>query len=274
MKPEAFSGKIELIDSLLRRASQHRRSEKHEEFIEFISRFRHYSFFNATLVYIQNPKVSFFGTDSFWKNKFKRKVNPDAKPYIILMPGGPIGFVYDVFETNGEESAYDFINLGAYKYIYETKGHLSERVYNLIIEETQNWSISVYYKVFSFFKAGYVQDKNSRLKIFLKEHETQKNNFATLTHELAHIFLGHLGDRELSNRKKDKVLRIGKRDLTIQARELEAETVSFLVCNKLNLEPNSHTYIASYIDKDEVFDNISYAEIIKCADKIIKLFLP
>ena len=49
------------IDELFARSIQFRNSAEYVKLINFIKRFTHYSRFNAMLVYIQNPAVTFFG---------------------------------------------------------------------------------------------------------------------------------------------------------------------------------------------------------------------
>lgn len=275
MRPISFKGEIEIINNLLKSASDYKNSEKYTEFIQFISKSRHYSFFNATLVYIQNPKVNFFATSSYWDKKFRRKVNPGAKPYIILVPRGPVSFVYDVLETSGEQLPINFMqNELKHEHSY-TIGSLPDAIYDFAINEVKNWSIRIYYKVLPSLNYGSTKKKNDTLQIFLKENSSNKDNFATLIHELAHIFLGHLGRVELRNDKSNKVLYINnKSKIKRNTAELEAETISYLVCNKLKLDAKSPRYIALYITKDETFNDIDYTNIIKCADKISKLFLP
>lgn len=57
------------------------------------------------------------------------------------------------------------------------------------------------------------------------------------------------------------------------AEELEAETVSYLICHKLGLITKSAEYIAGYIKSDEDLLLFNYEVVIKTADKIEKLFV-
>lgn len=74
-------------------------------------------------------------------------------------------------------------------------------------------------------------------KIVLKEDESMAQNLDTLCHEMGHAFLGHLDDKELSRSEK----------------ELEAETVAWIVCRNLGLETRetSFGYLATWVQEED-----------------------
>ena len=73
-----------------------------------------------------------------------------------------------------------------------------------------------------------------------KSHDANVQ-FATLAHELAHLFLGHLGF--------DKFLNIpDRRRLSHMIKELEAESVCYIVCHKNEVKPNSEAYLSSFVN--------------------------
>jgi len=102
---------------------------------------------------------------------------------------------------------------------------------------------------------------------------SSEENLAVLIHELAHLFLGHTGHREIFHEEKDKSTKILQRKLSRSAQELEAETISYLICHKLGLESRSAEYLAVYIKSDNDILEFSYEAVIKTADKIEKLFI-
>jgi len=64
-----------------------------------------------------------------------------------------------------------------------------------------------------------------------------------------------------------------QRPISRTAKELEAETISYLISKKIGLESRSAEYIASYIKSDKDLIEFSYETVIKIADKIERLFL-
>jgi antirestriction protein ArdC len=80
-------------------------------------------------------------------------------------------------------------------------------------------------------------------------------------HELAHLYLGHLGP--------DKHLGIPNRsNQNHKVRELEAESVSYLVCSRNGVHSNSESYLADYVTAHETVENLDLYSILKAAGKV------
>lgn len=262
------------IDELLHRGLRYRDSKEFVKFFDFIARFKHYSRYNTMLVYIQNPAVTFFGGVSYWRNEFGRNVKEDARPYIILAPMCPVMLVYDVFDTVGYHSPEEFIKKGLGRDPHAVKGEISLKTYEYAIEEAKNWGIKVSYKPLNYFRGGYVTTiKAGHLEICLKAEASLEENFAVLIHELAHLLLGHTGHKKIQNEKKGKQKILMQRYLARTTAELEAETVSYLVCHKLNLQTQAAEYLAGYMDGEEDLLSFSYETVVKVTDRIESLFI-
>lgn len=262
------------IDELLRRSWHFRNTKEFTKFFEFIASFHHYSRYNTMLVYIQNPEVTFFGGVAFWRKRFGRKIKEEARPYIILAPNGPVMLVYDVFDTEGKETPEEFLEKGLGRKPFEVKGIIKERIFNTAINEANKWGIKISFKPLSYFNAGYITTIfKDYLEICLKEGMSKEENFAVLIHELSHLFLGHTGHKILYYQGNKKPIMLLDRKLSRTAEELEAETVSYLICKKLGLETRSAEYIAAYITSDKDLIEFSYETVIKTADKIERLFI-
>jgi hypothetical protein len=135
--------------------------------------------------------------------------------------------------------------------------------------------LKISHKPLSYFNAGYVTTTifKGHLEICLKEGMGIEENFAVLIHELAHLFLGHTGHEHIQYQNKEKQTELMHRKLSRTAEELEAETVSYLICHKLGLQSRSAEYIAGYITCEKDLLEFSYEIVIKTADKIEKLFV-
>jgi len=85
--------------------------------------------------------------------------------------------------------------------------------------------------------------------------------FATLTHELAHLYLGHLGP--------DAYLKIANRDRpSHDQQELEAESVSYLVCSRNGVTSRAADYLANYVSAHTTMGNLDLYWILKAAGQI------
>lgn len=262
------------IDELLHRSWQHKGSEEFFKFFNFIASFNHYSRFNTMLVHLQNEAVTFFGGTAFWKKKFNRAIKEDARPYVILAPMGPVMMVYDVMDTEGKETPEEFLEKGLGSKPFEVIGKISPMILANALQTAKNHGIKIIFKDQSYFKGGHITTiLSGKLEIVININSTDEVKFSTLIHELAHLFLGHTGHKELSLNNSGKKTKLMQRKLTRTAEELEAETVSFLLCKKLGLETRAADYIAGYITNENDLIKFSYESVIKMADKIEDLLL-
>ena len=187
--------------------------------------------------------------------------------------------VYDIFQTEGRESPQEFLEKGLGTKPFEVKGKINPRILDDSIAIANSWGIKILYRPLSFFNPGYVTTIfKGRLEIALKEGMSYEENLAVLIHELGHLFLGHTGHLILRQTVKDpeklsKEIKLLQRKLTRTAEELEAETISFLICKKLGLETRADEYLAGYISSDSDLEQFSHELLIKTVDKIEEMFL-
>lgn len=80
-------------------------------------------------------------------------------------------------------------------------------------------------------------------------------------HELAHIFCGHLGIN-IDSWWEDRS------SLSEQIHEIEAESISYIVCSRLGLETSSVSYLTNYVDKNEKMPTISFDIILTVSNYI------
>jgi hypothetical protein len=201
-----------------------------------------------------------------------RMVSPDAVPIIILQPFGPVQFVYDIGDTHGAEmpTGEEWGPFGA-------EGDLPKDAWGnavsaatmcgIEIEVVDNYgaglagTASVLHRtdLGSLLLKGEFGDVRFRIKI--NRQLDNLGRFATLSHELGHIYCGHQGgDRK--DRWADR-----RNQLTRGQRELEAEAVSWLVCRRLGLETRSAEYLSGYVKGDDL-DHISPFVITSAAHRI------
>ena len=273
-KSKSFSKSA--IDDVLKDSLQLGGSKQFIQFFRFLSRFNYYSFFNSSLIYIQNREVAYYGSRYFWKKKFNRKINNNARPYIILTPFSPITIVYDIVDTIGNKSIEELLEIGLPFNPFQVKGKISEKVYNDLRQNINKWQIPIYTRPLSYFNAGHITvERSGRLEICVCSKKTKEETFSTIIHELAHLMLGHTQCKYLINRDiKDSKIKLAQRaNMNISSMELEAEIIAFLICNRYDLETTSIEYLTGYIQGEASIKNFSYNTVIKTADKIINIFL-
>jgi len=248
------------IDSLIHQGTAYRSSNAFQELIDFMGRFRDYAPYNNLLVRVQNPSCSFFATESDWRKRFNRKLKEDARPMLILAPMRPVMLVYELDQTEGKELPQELNKFARFE--GEWDPHCLDRaVANAITRD----KIRVDVKNLSSTNAGFATrvhgDPDAKMRIAIHEGLDNPSRFGVLCHELAHIYLGHLGT------DKDHWWP-SRTNLNQKTVEIEAEAVAFLVTSRLGLEGSSAPYVSRYLSGNEVPAAVSPDLIAKAAARI------
>ncbi|MBR6862352.1 MAG: hypothetical protein IKM73_13630 [Acidaminococcaceae bacterium] len=230
--------------------------------------------YNAMLVHIQNPGSVFVASAADWKNRFGRKPKLGARPLVILRPFGPVAFVYDAGDTEGAPLPPEIIEP------FRATGTIYDG-------EMVRFVRSLYFSGFAYVEqdygtelAGYVQTINSSGTYTRKNTEKEfllpfgivvnKNlqnaaKIATIYHELGHVFCGHLPAPELKYLPQ-------RHGLSIEAREFEAESVCWLLCERQGIQNPSAEYLSNYLENNNTIPNISIDTVLKAVDEIEKIW--
>ena len=250
-----------LVDELIAETKLYSSSSAVKELLEFTARLRHMAPFNAMLLHIQKPGLSYAMTAHDWRTRFGRRPKAHARPLIVLRNFGPVDFVYDVQDTEGEplpDTAFAFPTAGALPTEVILDAERALRRSALLIEWLDKGDL----------QAGYTRKisnhgDSAQLEAFeigLNRNHAPPVQFVTLAHELAHIYLGHCG----SDAKRKVAWRRPSHDL----REVEAEVVAYLVAKRSGLSPRSESYLDSY---QGAFENLDLHRIMKCTNRIESL---
>ncbi|MBS1208780.1 MAG: ImmA/IrrE family metallo-endopeptidase [Proteobacteria bacterium] len=98
-------------------------------------------------------------------------------------------------------------------------------------------------------------------RMLINQHHSPVLQFATLAHELAHLFLGNLG--------VDHTLKISHRPgLSHADRELEAESVAYLICARNGIHSASERYLADFVTPETNLDRLDLYAIMRTAGQI------
>ncbi len=272
------------LDELFTLTYQYKTSKSYHELMKFVARFRFYSPFNAMLVHVQMPGARFVAPPHRWFNDFGRRIRVDAKPLVILQPMGPVMFVFDVSDTNPTEDSRPLPK--SVENPFEVrKGKIGNGLTLLIdnakrdglrITESQQGSQSAGSicrasndsKGSQKFQRGVDKDRNPvyvdipvRYDMVTNEKLSQEARYATIVHELAHLYCGHLGtpnDKWWPNR----------RGLNHDRCEVEAESVTYLVCSRQNIDNPSEQYLSEFVSRNDEMPSISLECVMKAAGLI------
>lgn len=245
------------LDSLFQTSAKYRISKNFIELLDFINRFPKLSPFNAFLIHMQNSGVELVLSQSKWR-EYNREVKFNARPMVILVPFGPVEFVFDIADTEGDEIP-EYLRSPFY-----TLGFLDQFTFSTLIRNLSKEGIHYREKEMHKDAAGYAErSKLDEFCITINFNMDLETKFSTIIHELAHILCGHLG------------LKLGykwpnRNGLSEEIRELEAESISYLVCRRLGLKTSSHTYLSQYLNNrtNESLPNISFDLILTVSNQI------
>lgn len=250
------------IDDLIKRSVDYRKSWDFYKAIEFTAKFRDYAPYNNLLVRVQNPSCSFYATENDWRKRFDRIVKEDAKPMIILATMHPVMLVYDLDDTEGKLIPNKFLEFS------KAEGDFNKKYLDRIRKNAARHKILIQYKSLGSLHGGFattrLRDGKYKMRIVIHNKLKPIEKFAILMHELGHIFLGHLGTDE----DQWWPCRI---NLTHSSVEIEAECVSFVVCERLGIKTSSEKYLATYLKNKSIPESVSLDLIVKVASKLEKM---
>ena len=256
------------LDELFLAAGTYRKSSAYRELLAFIRRFPRLAPYNAMLIHTQRPGSRLVLTATQWEKKYRRHVKCGASPMIIMRPFGPVDFVFDISDTDGAPVPERLLNPfpvkgtvshSAWKNLYDALGLEG------VLDQTERYHVS---------KAGQIErlpeplrDKRQghsflycfRMTINSRQSETE--SFATMAHELGHMFCGHLGSPVRGWLPE-------RTGLGLNEEEFEAESVAWLVCGRQGLEPNSGDYLSGYLNAHEEIPSISLEAVLKAVTVI------
>lgn len=251
-----------MLDQLLSDSRLYTQSKDYKELLNFVVRLRNFAPFNAMLLQVQKPGLRYAASARDWRERFGRTPKEGARPLLILWPFSPVALVYDVMDTEGDPLPEDVASFFAH-------GPIDEKCLVSFIPLLKKKRIEWYRVDTGDMKAGSIhvfrhtaKDKEVRqYQIHMNRNHSPAVQFTTLTHELAHLFLGHLGP--------DKALNVPKRpQMTDAQMELEAESMAFVVCGRNGVTSKSETYLTHYVNQNTTVDDIDLYQVMRAAGQI------
>lgn len=277
------------LDALWQTVKSYRESKNFKEVLKACVRFRHLAPYNAMLVEIQRPGALYVLSEKEWRKKFDRGIKPNARPLIVLVPFGPVDFLFEINDTyplkSNLFSKSDEDILEEVSAPYKTKHDVSDRQLHHLMEQLSCHGIAID----TGFIAGagygaqielltsyshtihipYSKDKfvNWYAVYLLSVNSKAQNGecFASICHELGHLFCYHISSPR--SWKKWEVRNIPK-----AAEEFEAESVSWLICEMLCIGNPSEKYLSCYLDSNnEIPHEVSIERILSATKDVMKL---
>lgn len=253
------------VDRLFKDALASEGPSAFTEFIDFARRLSNLSVYNAMLLRLQRPGAAAVATEKRW-SAIGRVVRAGATPIVVLRPFGPVSFLYEVSDTEGKPLPGEHANP------FVAYGELDEVEWGRVLKlHREKNNVRVEERSFGALLAGNARnvqavptlipgsDKREWL-VQLNVNHSLPTRFATLAHELGHIFCGHCGAHRGGAWPDRSKLAYG-------VRETEAEAVAYLVCARRELTVASREYLSELI-ADVDLRQVSLYTIFEAANRI------
>jgi len=270
------------IDELFHSVGKYRQSSEFRELLNFCRKFHYLSPYNAMLVQIQKPGASFVQTAGKWKSTYNVGIKQTARPLMILIPFGPVDFVFDLADIEGDSKGLipESVLLP-----FKTKGEISVKIVDRLVNNLKFYGIKLEFVSFGNQQQAQIERlkfpginkieikyKNILYEIALPEYflisinskSSKEELFAGIIHELAHFFCCHLYPVTDVWWKH--------RNLNHAEKEFEAETIAWLICERIGIKNPSDAYLSGYLDKNNQVPSISMECILKATNTIEALF--
>jgi hypothetical protein len=251
-----------LLDQLLGDSRLYTKSQDYKDLLDFVVRLRNFAPFNAMLLQVQKPGLSYAASASDWRERFGRCPKEGARPLIILWPFGPVALVYDVLDTVGKDLPEDVAS-------FTSAGEMNDTQYSVFTKLLAKKNIKWNEFDGGDNKAGSIQvvhrasktEDITQYQININRNHSKSVQFTTIAHELGHLYLGHLGS--------DKKLKVPKRAaMTKKQVELEAESVAYLVCKRNGITAKSETYLTNFVDKNTTVEQLDLYQVMRAAGQV------
>jgi hypothetical protein len=255
------------------------------------------------MAYIQRPGAQVIASEHEWRS-VSRYVLPDAIPIIILWPFSPIRFVYELEDTGPP------VDRASFSDPFAVQGEIRPSVLAKLtanLKKQKHFKISIESRRQGFKYAGsaapqgllpvmpsssewtsgkapigkfagenvVTQDQSPGAKIptyrvTVNDRLSLTERFTTISHELGHIFGGHLGGCLAGGSKGDEGGWPARQGLDKSEREVEAEAVAYLVASRAGIITSSAQYLRLHAKKVEM-SKVDLDLIVRAAARIERL---
>lgn len=276
-----------LLNELVVDTLRYRQSKEYSRLLRFTRSFRAYKPFNALLVDVQKPGSTFVAPAGRWRDRYHRRLSVDAQPLVILQPFGPVMFVFDVVDTEPLPDAppLPLEVTDPFAVMTPTAPQAVESALERLVEDAKRDGVRVVDVPFGDQLAGRIGRSGPggsqhfqvgsrppalvelpvRYDLEVNARQAGLTRYATLAHELGHLYCGHLGT------PNEKWWPDGRHE-DHRTAEFEAGSVAAIALGRLDPTASFPPYLAQHLQTDEhVPERLNLEHVMKAAGLVIEM---
>lgn len=275
----------ESIEFLTNQAIEYGSSVAYVRMLRQVARFRQYKPLNALLAQLQRPGASFVLPPQQWEQQYGRVVKPGQQPIVMLQPFGPVMFVYDVSQTEALRGAPPLPSIVESPFAMRPM-RAADAALRWMTENAKADGVRVSYVPAGSQSAGCIRRtwtdeayqifdlRGSRAKppapaliryeVEINQTQSTTERLATLAHELGHLYCGHVGTH-------DEDLWPGRRDIGEHSAEIEAESVAWLLCQRLDETAVLPPYLHQHVEAGRPLPPYDLQRVLTAAGRLVEM---
>jgi len=272
------------VRGLIQEAMTYRDGPAVAELLRVIGRFTKLAPFNALLLDAQAPGCRYVLPAHKWLEDWRHRVKPGERPRIILRTFGPVLPVFDVSQVEPSDrdvpplpqeirDPFAMTPIVGVEHAFAQSAHtaMSE---GIRITQTHDGSGSAGSARSSWGTGTLSVARSERSKPHIVpvtvDIEINRNldpgaAYATLTHELGHVYCGHVGSPSSD-------LWPDRSTVTTETAECEAEAVAYIACLRLNPDVRMPPHLHQYLAPGAPVPPIDLEVVTKAAGRVINLY--
>jgi hypothetical protein len=272
------------VRGLIQEAMTYRDGPAVAELLRVIGRFTELAPFNALLLDAQAPGCRYVLPAHKWLEDWRHRVKPGERPRIILRTFGPVLPVFDVSQVEPSDcdvpplpqeirDPFAMTPIVGVEHAFAQSAHtaMSE---GIRITQTHDGSGSAGSARSGWGVGALSVARSGRSKPHLVpvtvDIEINRNldpgaAYATLAHELGHVYCGHIGSPSSD-------LWPDRSTVTTESAECEAEAVAYIACLRLSPDVRMPPHLYQYLAPGAPVPPIDLEVVTKAAGRVINLY--
>jgi hypothetical protein len=251
------------------------------DLIDQAANLRQHKLFNALLTALQRPHADYLLPAHEWEERWLRRILPNEHPIVLLVPFAPVGFYFDVSQTEETHRSRTlparFQNPYKMDYVQDAGSALAALRGRILLDGVRVSEGPLGNRFAGHIRRArggmqevpvrvgrqmVIEKRPVRFEVTLNRNYSVTEMLATLAHEIGHLYCGHLGAAK-SDWWPDRT------ELDEPTREYEAESVARLVFRRIAPGAELPDHLEQYFAPGAPVPDAGWGRVVSASDRII-----